>query len=431
MLIRPLITAVDVNKSASAWLFPGYVPLTLAAIAVIRGRQPVGVDDQPGRPAWVRVALLVEIALLVSVAGAVAVSVWAPIHLRMTDTLVVTARTAGRAWAISGALVAIRWLMLGRAPFDLSARRRLLARWAAVRRADPVPLYLLIAIFCAWVAFGPPSRFWRLGLWRLIYDWPVLNFVRATARFMVLGLLAVAVLAGIGFDRLAARRGPAATRTLAIAASVLLLLEFTMLPMRVFPYRVDVPAADRWLADQPKPFVVAEVPISETLQGKYMLHSTAHWQKTIHGNARIVPPASEQLFEELVHFPDEPSVRRLEEFGVTYVVVHISFYRPEERAAIEERLQAFSGRLTLAYSDADSRVYLLRREREAGLRELFCQASVIASPTVSSSAASSRTVVHPWRPHAPLAGANEAGFARMNSSCCAGVSFTMPCRPSG
>src|SRR5205085_11462674 len=46
-LIRPLVTSSDVNAAASAWLFPGYVPLLLAAVALLWRKPTVGVEDQP------------------------------------------------------------------------------------------------------------------------------------------------------------------------------------------------------------------------------------------------------------------------------------------------------------------------------------------------------------------------------------------------
>src|ERR1700682_5230828 len=57
---------------------------------------------------------------------------------------------------------------------------------------------------------------------------------------------------------------------------------------------------------------------------------------------------------------------------------------------------------------------------------VFRQASVIASPNISSSTAAKFTVVHPWRPQAPLARANASEPARKNSCCCSGVNLTIP-----
>jgi hypothetical protein len=87
------------------------------------------------------------------------------------------------------------------------------------------------------------------------------------------------------------------------------------------------------------------------------LHSTAHWQKTVHGWSGLLPPGHFELFTRMTRFPDESSLRLLQEFGVNYVVVHTDLYSQSERAEIERRLDAFHGRLELRYSDDTGRVY--------------------------------------------------------------------------
>ena len=108
---------------------------------------------------------------------------------------------------------------------------------------------------------------------------------------MVLGLLAIAVLAGLGFDRLRARLAPGPRRAAGVVAGGLLLAEFAMIPYRGVPYRLEIPAVDLWVARQQKPFTVAEVPVtwSARYHSNYMLHSMAHWQKTVHGYSGIQP----------------------------------------------------------------------------------------------------------------------------------------------
>jgi len=50
-----------------------------------------------------------------------------------------------------------------------------------------------------------------------VYSWPGFNFIRVPSRFSILGVLCLAVLAGFGFERLAARATPKG-RTLLAAA---------------------------------------------------------------------------------------------------------------------------------------------------------------------------------------------------------------------
>ena len=88
-----------------------------------------------------------------------------------------------------------------------------------------------------------------------------------------------------------------------------------------------------------------------------MLHSIAHWQKTVHGYSGMRPAVHEELYDKMRTFPDKASVRHLARLGVTYMVVHTSWFTPEDRRVLEEHLPAFEPWLKLEYMDADSRVY--------------------------------------------------------------------------
>src|SRR6185503_5575273 len=120
--------------------------------------------------------------------------------------------------------------------------------------------------------------------WRYVYWLPAFNFIRLPSRFVLLLMLALAVLAGMGFDRLAVQM-PRTLKTIAAAVIATLLLgEYASFPFSSVPYKVDIPPIDRWLDTQPKPFVVAELPVPspgnlgalERQQTTSMLHSTAH-----------------------------------------------------------------------------------------------------------------------------------------------------------
>jgi hypothetical protein len=126
---------------------------------------------------------------------------------------------------------------------------------------------------------------------------------------------------------------------------------------------------DRWLATQPTPFVVAEVPLPdprnsgrfERFQTMTMLHSMVHWQKTVHGYSGFRAPFHEQLYADLRRFPDATSITRLREVGVSYVVVHRELYSPEEWAIVEPRFAQFPV-LHLAHEDPSGRVYSVARD---------------------------------------------------------------------
>src|SRR5207247_224487 len=77
-------------------------------------------------------------------------------------------------------------------------------------RRNPVVFYFLLTALCVGLALGPPY-----GLWRFVYWMPGFNLIRGSSRFMVVGLLGIAVLAGIGFDRIS--RGMTPRRRIALA----------------------------------------------------------------------------------------------------------------------------------------------------------------------------------------------------------------------
>jgi hypothetical protein len=206
-----------------------------------------------------------------------------------------------------------------------------------------------------------------------VYWLPGMNFIRVPSRFMLLALLGLAVLSGIGFDRITARLR-ARTRSVCAAVCVLLLTVEFAAPLQTVEYRVEIPAIDRWLDTQPKPFVVAELPLAnprnlgawERWHTTYMLHSTAHWQKTIEGYSGLRPPRHEALYEALTTFPDERSLEALRDVGVTHVVVHTASYDPAHWQQVDARLASLQGWLTLEHTEGEGRVYRIRRVGERG-----------------------------------------------------------------
>ena len=237
-------------------------------------------------------------------------------------------------------------------------------RASSARPDQPIVIYGAIAVVSAWFTLGPP-----LGLWRWTYWMPVFNFLRVPSRFVLLEMLALAVLSGFGYQWLVRHATPARQRQAAAAIGLLLLVEFAPLPMGTVPYSVEPPAVDRWLASQPTPFVVAEIPLPMTSMAgtrarrdaRFMLHSTAHWQKTIHGYSGAEPPGYAELSLAMMFFPDERSLEAMADMGVTHVVVHPDLYPDDERDAAMARIDAGSDWLRPAYYGRDGRVYRLVR----------------------------------------------------------------------
>jgi hypothetical protein len=286
--VLSLFPEARINETASAYLFPGYIPLLLAGAAIVMLRRPaVAAESAPG--AWDR-----------------------------------------------------------------------FRRWLTAHPSRDTVFYLLLTLLSVVLSLGTSG-----GLWPLVYWLPGMNFIRIPSRFMLLAVLSLAVLAGIGFDRLTARLSSRATLAAAAVLTALMVIEFAAMPLATIVYPVEIPAIDRWLDSQPKPFAIAEVPLAnprnvgayERRQTEYMLHSTAHWQKTVHGYSGLRPPLHFELYPQLAQFPDETSINALVKLGVRYVVVHTDYYTPADWAAVKERLERFESSVKLEHVEGAGRVY--------------------------------------------------------------------------
>ena len=239
------------------------------------------------------------------------------------------------------AAIAVMLLVAGQAPM---AHRRHLRGYAALA----VISVLLIA--------GPP-----ISLWPLVYWLPGFNFIRVPSRFVILTVLTLAVLAAYAVEWIRKRVPAAGRRWVMPIAAALLLAEFSTIPIDVVEFSLRPAAAEQWLAEQPGRLVVAEVPNAgfPRDQSVYMLHSMAHWQKTVHGFSGFDPPEHYRMYATLRGFPEAASLDRLRAFGVTHVVVHVDRYSPDRWPSVDEALERADG-LERVFQESRSRVYRLR-----------------------------------------------------------------------
>ena len=381
-----LVPSWRINDVIGPHLFPGVLPIALAAAALLNDRQGKGqsgqragragqaaqegrTGGQGGRGGLVILAGLLELAAIGAIAVGVYVAFTGATRIKIGDVTAMTIRQTWRAWILAVLATAVRVAIAPRMPqllVWLGAARDGFSRWRVAHRDDPRVAYSAVTVVSLWLAIGSP-----IGLWPIVYWLPGLNFIRAPSRFTLLTVLGLAVLAGMGFERLASRLTPRGRRMAALAASVLLVAEFAAVPFELEPYRVEVPAIDRWLAGQPTPFVVAEVPVGnprnfgqwEQREATFMLHSTAHWQKTVHGYSGFRSAQTQTLLTELAEFPSEQGLQHLGELGVTDLVVHTDLFPPGAWPVVEQRIAGFGGWLTLRHVEGDGRVYALRRPR--------------------------------------------------------------------
>jgi hypothetical protein len=357
-LLSFLVTELNL-KTAKALLFPGYLTLGLAAVALWPNLAD-STDPAPDASTrwWKRAARVSELVLLVGLLTAVVVTLLDGVTLRIGNTMWFSARNPSRVWLECAVVAGIRLVLARRVPVRVGVRMRRLADrlrgWRIAHRRDWT-FYAVLAAISLWLALGP-----QFGLYKLVFWWPGFSFIRVPSRYTILTILALAVMAASGFDRLTSRVAPLTKRRLAVLATVLLLVEFAASPLEATSWQLNIPAVNQWLATRPRPFVVAEFPVADWLQSWYMLYSTVHWQKTIHGYSGMLPPGHAALYQELQSFPDEISLSSLADAGVNYLVIHPELYPPGEWDRVRDRLDDFTTRLVLEHTASDGLVYSLR-----------------------------------------------------------------------
>jgi hypothetical protein len=218
---------------------------------------------------------------------------------------------------IAGVMLALVALVSARALSDSRARMCVLAGLVGLA-----------------LSFGPalPGYAW---IYRVF---PLLQGVRAAARFGFLALVAVAVLGAFGVAWLERRwRGRRAWPVAAALIVVAVHGEALRAPMVYRAFDGIPPVYDTIAADPTA--VVAEFPFFPVegvfRNASYMLNSTTHWKPLVNGYSGFTPPSYVENARALRGFPDEVAHARLRALGVTYVVVHLDAYggRRESLAA--------------------------------------------------------------------------------------------------
>ncbi|MFC1646138.1 hypothetical protein ACFL2Y_03065 [Candidatus Omnitrophota bacterium] len=161
----------------------------------------------------------------------------------------------------------------------------------------------------------------------LIYK--IFPVFRAYARFGVLAILSVSILAGYGFSSLLITKKRRLITTALV--SFLILIDFANIP----PFRIAeinrCPAVYSWLAEQRGFFAIAEYPIrlgdmSEGYENlDYLLYQRFH-QKAIINGAKPGTYAY-TIKQKIIKITEEETPEFLSSLGVKYVILHLDEYR--------------------------------------------------------------------------------------------------------
>ncbi len=222
------------------------------------------------------------------------------------------------------------------------------------------------------IAVGVLGVAMSLGPALPFYEWvyravPLLQATRVAARWGVLALTALAVLAGFGVAALRTRGSTGVRLAVAIVAPFLVTVEAMRAPMTFTPTPA-VPAIYRQIAMLPDA-VLFEIPMFPArefnLNAPYLLAQTEHFRPMVAGYSGLYTQGYVDRIADLVTFPSERAQTRIRMLGITHVVFHLAPLRASFDEAAIDGLDALPW-LERVLSDDTARVFRVRRERLAG-----------------------------------------------------------------
>jgi hypothetical protein len=226
---------------------------------------------------------------------------------------------------------------------------------AAGRRDPRVRMAAAIGLVGLALSFGPalPGYAW------LQSHVPLFEGLRAAARWGLLPLTAVAILAGFGVSAWERRaRGWTYRPAAALALLAVLTLEALRAPM-TFAGVPRIPALYDLLRREPHA-VLVELPlfsgIAVSENARYLVHSTRHFRPLVNGYSGFEPDAFRQRADRWRRFPAADVLQEMHQLGVTHVVVDT-----RELDALQVASAANTAALALIVEEDGRRLYRLRR----------------------------------------------------------------------
>jgi hypothetical protein len=168
--------------------------------------------------------------------------------------------------------------------------------------------------------------------------------LRAPARFGVLVLMSIAMLAAIGADRIF-RRWPHHARAAALMLSLLCVAEYWSAPLPLRAVDLRPAEIDRWLSSLPAGTAIAQLPTPTTdtlwlAEPLYQMRSINHWQPMVNGYSAFLPADHARLFDQLDAFPERPAILALRDRGVKYILIHRRLYPADRFDRLMESVDA-------------------------------------------------------------------------------------------
>jgi hypothetical protein len=258
-------------------------------------------------------------------------------------------------------------------PHSIHAERALFPGAAtialAVAGAWPPLSASRVALMAAGIVAFDGSLGLNGALYRVFYRvFPPLHSVRVPARFAILVVLTLALLAGIGAARLLARLQSRRARIVAAGFLTALIIQDAW------------PHSDRLPIWRSPPSVYAALPTRGSVLFEFPVHSPAerfsenlpymyfsmwHWRPLVNGYSGFIPASYDALLRGVSTFPDPSALKYLERVGVTHIGLHCRLWEPDVCASTMARLDGTLGVRRLARAEwygAPSTLYQLSRD---------------------------------------------------------------------
>ncbi len=208
------------------------------------------------------------------------------------------------------------------------------------RRAWVFPL--LLGLMSVVLSFGPelilgrttePVLPFPLPFYYLSLIVTPLKSLNAPSRFVVLAMLALALLGAYGLVVLL-RRFPRYAPALAVLCAAVILIEYIPAPLRLIPVQAgaNISPVYQFLRRQPRGEAVVELPMGKPSfadQDKYVVYTynaVYHLQPLVNGYSTLIPQDYYALVRESQSFPSARAVNRLRRWGAQWFVVHSDRY---------------------------------------------------------------------------------------------------------
>ncbi|MDG2307538.1 MAG: YfhO family protein [Candidatus Binatia bacterium] len=242
-------------------------------------------------------------------------------------------------------------------------------------------LWILIAV-TAVLAAGPYLPLPGGGLLPLPYIalyeiLPGFSSIRVPVRFLLVIATALSALAGLAFAMFSRNQPTSRTAGAAAALTVLAVVGAAPSPHSAMSAHLDDSTSDvyRWLAEEPEPGAVLEIPGQSTEQdvvgnlrnSRYMVASSIHWRPLLNGYTAYPPPSAGFYSAAIRELPAPAALALLVETSdLRWVILHRNELTPLEAARWPT--EAPDGLQLVARFDSDE-LYAVTRERVTDWRQ--------------------------------------------------------------